>query len=154
MNRPNFSEEEWEKYNNELKEHYASEVENLQIPGDMTPQELTGFMSELDRIYSQARLDYYQNRRVYEAVKRTQTFALKSVHSRMTNKGRTEKEKEGLAVGHLRNNPLHGMKTDIFTALDLAEDGYMFMEEVIKTLEGKFRMVELYLKAIQLSRGR
>ena len=152
INRPNLSGEEWEKYNNELKEHYAGEIDNLQVPGDMTPQEVTAFMSELDRLHSQARLDFYQTRRVYEIVKRTQTFALKSVHSRMTDKGRTEKEREGLAVGQLRNNPLHGMKVDIFTALDLAEDGNMFMEEVIRSIEVKFRLVDLYLKAIQLGR--
>lgn len=152
MNRPGLSAEEWEKYNSELKEHYASEIDNMQIPGDLTAQEITGYMSELDRLYSQARLDYYQTRHVYELVKRTQTFALKSVHSRVTDRGRTEKEREGLAVGQLRNNPLHGMKVDIFTAIDLAEDGYMFMEEVIKVLEGKFRLVDLYLRAMQKGR--
>lgn len=150
MSRPSLSAEEWEKRNSELKEQYAAEIDNLQIPEDLTARELTGFMAELDRLYSQARLDYYQTRRLYELVKRTQSLAIKSVQSRMTERGRTEKEREGLAIGQLRNTPLHGMKVDIFTALDLAEDGYMFMEEVIRALEGKFRLLDLYLKAMQL----
>lgn len=151
MNRPGFSAEEWEKHNNELKEHYASEIESLHIPGDLTPRELTGFMAELDRLFSQARLDYYQARRLYELVKRTQSFALKSVQSRMREKGSTEKEREGLAIGQLRNSPLAGMKVDIFTALDLAEDGYMFMEEIIKVLEGKMQLFKLYIEAMQVN---
>jgi len=44
------------------------------------------------------------------------------------------------------------MKVDIFTALDLAEDGNMFMEEVINALEGKFRLLDLYLRALQKGR--
>jgi len=102
LTRPSLTAEEWEKYNNELKEHYAAEIDNPQIPGDLTIPEITGLMSELDRLYSQARLDYYQTRRVFELIKRTQTFALKSAHSRMTERGRTEKEREGLAVGPRR----------------------------------------------------
>lgn len=148
MNRPGLTGEEWEKYNSELKEQYSAEIDNLQIPGDMSAQEVTGLMSELDRLYSQARLDYYQARRMFELVKRTQNFALKSVHGRMADRGKTEKEREGLAVGQLRNNPLQGMNVDIFTAVDLAEDGYMFMEEIINALEGKFRLLNLYLKAL------
>lgn len=149
MRRPGFTAEEWEQRNTELKQNYASEIDNLQFPVDINEQEMMVYMSELDRLYSQARLDFYQVRQIHELVKRTQNFALKSVHSRMMERGKTELEREGLSIGQLRNTPLHGMKVDIFTALDLSEDGYMFMEQIIKILEGKFRLAEMCLKIMR-----
>lgn len=129
------TQKEWETKEKFYTNQLASK--DLVLPIDPTSSDLTAIEAKIDELYSQARLDLAHCKRQFENIERKFKAAHKETYLIVKDQGKTEKEKEALAVSYLKNNALDGMSITIYQAFDIAEYRLLFIDAVVDILKEK-----------------
>jgi hypothetical protein len=124
------------------EQYYIDQINKIDIPADPTTGDIKRITSEIDSILSEALLDFAYIRRNFEKyetlMKLATTEAFSTVKSSIpTTQKPTESEVKSHVVTYLKNNPLPGMKHSIYDLVMGYEERHIFMQEMIKILEGK-----------------
>jgi hypothetical protein len=124
------------------EQYYIDEVKTIDIPADPTTGDIKRITSEIDSILSEALTDFAYIRRNFEKydtlMKLATTEAFSTVKSSIpTTQKPTEAEVKSQVVTYLKKTPLQGMKLPIYDLVMNYEERHIFMQEIIRILEGK-----------------
>ena len=128
--------------------YYVQEVGKINLPTDPNSKDIMRIVAEIDGLLSEATLECSYLRRKFQDLEtkmklsEKETFIiLKQQNNAPTGAGApaklTESDVKGLVVKYLRSNPIHGMKSDIYTVLQSVEYRLVFIEAVVKMLTDK-----------------
>jgi len=122
--------------------YYVDAANKIDIPSDPMPRDVKHIISQLDTLISEALLDYSYVRRAFSKAENvmklatTETFSIVKANNSASNK-LTADDVKSLVVSYLRKNPLPGYKICIYDLVANYEDRQIFMQEMVRMLQGK-----------------
>lgn len=124
----------------EAREGYYSDLlvsPSMMLPIDPSPGCIMNLEATIDAVYSEARLELAHCKRQMEITERKFKAGHKEAYLTLKDQGKTDKEREALAVTYLKTTPIDGMNMTVYQAFDVAEFRFMFMDAVIDILREK-----------------
>ncbi len=139
----------------QLEQYYTELVTQITIPEDPEPNDIKYVVSAIDSVYAEARLDLAKARRGHDRIERKYKLASKEAYLAVKDAGKTEKDKEALAVAYIRSTKLDADPMPVTDMLDIAEERYLFMQAVVDVLNDKSNkcIIENGLLKIDVSLG-
>lgn len=103
---------------NQLEQYYIGLINPVHIPEDPKPFDITSINSKLEKVYHEARLDYYYTSRSFEKIESSYR-KLKRALWPITKGGKNAEEREHLLQNHLMVTTLDQIDAGIRQALGL-----------------------------------
>ena len=121
----------------QLEQYYTELITQIHVPEDPDTNDIKFIVAALDSVYAEARLDLAKARRGHDRIERKYKLAMKEAYLAVKDAGKTEKDKEALAVAYIRTTKLDADPMPVTDMLDIAEERYLFMQAVVDVLNDK-----------------
>lgn len=123
--------QEWE----ELEQTYIDAIDQISVPPDLRPNDILRINALVDQVYSQARFDFAEAKKMSKRYERRLSNAKKTLKLTFKKeKGQTADERDALIIQFLESMPLKGDKEPLITLLERWEEREIFMDAVIDNL--------------------
>lgn len=118
-----------------LEKVYIEAISQIQVPPDLKADDILRINALVDEVYSQARFDYAEARKMLKRYERKLSNTKKTMQLTFRKTaGQTAGERDALIYQYLETMPLKGDTEPLMTLIDRWEEREIFMDAVIDNL--------------------
>ena len=149
--KENYTNEEWEK----REEWYVKQIQTIEMPLGPTPQDLSNFANQIEKLLSIARFDWayakrssYKYDMYYKSAKLSMYNELEKAGMIQPGAKCTVDEKKGY-VETLLNKPYKNYGVSLVELVNVTKKREIFMDAVISSLQDKKDLIISHASAIK-----
>lgn len=114
---------------------YLDAIDQIQVPPDLKADDILRINALVDEVYSQARFDYAEARKMLKRYERRHSNAKKTLQLTFKKQpGQTASERDALILLYLETSPIMGDTEPLMTLIERWEEREIFMDAVIDNL--------------------